>query len=1194
MNDEKTARPHKCPVGTIRDWQIGQVIKLHDGSDFSSGWYPLIEFKALTNLAFKLDLLAQKFTKIKDPVDGGKFLDNVITNFQRYEGDDHGPFTPTDFKQYKGFYGALEYSFKNEFYKRANKIREEMYGRINDILLKKSGGSKNGITADEMKAIRDTVKEEYKARLDRAVDTSQFEQLGHVIEKSYETLKKATELDEGTKKVVDEVAKTCTSITREKQGNDYFSVINDVSTAKQECLKSFGHNWLLLETQFDKVDSAFNTYLSKNRGDINHTLQQFSIKQFGLDITGPIDDFYSQLQNKVIENHEAIKTIADPEDIFKGEHTVQLSDGTKGTINIMIEENERSKLPVITIAGDDKFLKKFKIEHLYLFKYMEDGKMVYEYQWDMSDLRGMIKKGFKDSTPYENMIGALMASIGELATPDDSNCENYKKLWLSGKRFTTYFKGVEVKAQIGFHSFQDTGEERLSYTKPVLCLANIKDAAKFKDTVVNGLQERGFSIDAADVEWKQYVAQNKFPLERYDLKALIADQTFRGTFIKSKIDFKPMLDMRFNAKYNKQLLGDWNVSNIASLKQIEHTIDELPTGHVINNKVFIDLVRDSQYTKAFAFYDEKAKRIQFSDDCLRYTSRNAQMDGSNYFKCVVVHEIGHAVTAKLGRYNDQGYRKFANECGWSYKDERTKDDATGDDIRVPREGANSHQQLITDYANVSPEEAFAEYYSFYHNNKKEIDEFLEIGETKSLKKYSITNPDLTKKLKYQMDSQPLIAHFGLTNQYALVNTWRPQVDAAIEDFTGSHFSTDLDVSIEPVDPWKVEFEKSINKELTKTHIASGRGNEVCTPALLIKNNNGTYTSIMSKQFENSNILEASRYLQRNTPAICLSERAYDKLCETHSDDLISYMMLELVKNEPVPTAEPIAKQNEKLEGLYYSNKVIDWKTIKANEKIIRQIRNVYNSESIQKAMEEAFGVDDVKKNNLFKSLSGLIPSAIESFKSVFQTKKRKCNYADMIVVTDDLKILFLHRNHNAKFMPDKLCLPGGGIDADDESAKTAAIRECREECNYNIPEDEVDFVTTMKNSDGSKTYYFIHHCGSEFDLRNHLVLQSTEQTNISFFSIDHLLNSFEGNEDLFILDLLSRLKKMIDENEILAPIEIKQLPEQLTPIDNLFEAISKPATPWEALGYLEKHKNQGNISEDDYIDKLFEYKEFVV
>ncbi len=111
----------KAPIGTVRQWASGPVIKAHDNSPFKEAWITLPSNTKAYSLGTECDRLARYITGYKIPLSGEKYLDREIKRFKAEEGDsrDPGPYHPNDFKQFRGFHGNVDYSFTSEFNKRS-------------------------------------------------------------------------------------------------------------------------------------------------------------------------------------------------------------------------------------------------------------------------------------------------------------------------------------------------------------------------------------------------------------------------------------------------------------------------------------------------------------------------------------------------------------------------------------------------------------------------------------------------------------------------------------------------------------------------------------------------------------------------------------------------------------------------------------------------------------------------------------------------------------------------------------------------------------------------------------------------------------------------------------------------------------------------------------------------------------------
>ena len=158
--------PKTYPVGTIREWQSGWVIKAHDPMQpFSGGWIPLKTSPQLEEIGINCDHLASSIKNYKLPINGEKFLDHEINEFR----DDNGKkiFTADSFKKYEGFYGAGRYAFRNEFSRlfmqNDMQLKEEINSALVRANIEKGGDRKTcALTEEEKSKIRDSVKSTFK------------------------------------------------------------------------------------------------------------------------------------------------------------------------------------------------------------------------------------------------------------------------------------------------------------------------------------------------------------------------------------------------------------------------------------------------------------------------------------------------------------------------------------------------------------------------------------------------------------------------------------------------------------------------------------------------------------------------------------------------------------------------------------------------------------------------------------------------------------------------------------------------------------------------------------------------------------------------------------------------------------------------------------------------------------------------
>ena len=198
-------------------------------------------------------------------------------------------------------------------------------------------------------------------------------------------------------------------------------------------------------------------------------------------------------------------------------------------------------------------------------------------------------------------------------------------------------------------------------------------------------------------------------------------------------NFKDLIYLRFIKRYNKAVEGDWALEHLPAIQNLENIILDLPKGHFLTNEELVQIT-NKNYTGGdsggYAWYSSNERRINLSADCIERSTTWGVLSNPTEFKSVILHEIGHAVSQKLGRNKYYNYKKFVVEAGWTYqsKELRAGMTATGDKKSIPRSGSNASVSLITEYASKAPEEAFAEYYSFYNLNRQHFDKFFETGD----------------------------------------------------------------------------------------------------------------------------------------------------------------------------------------------------------------------------------------------------------------------------------------------------------------------------------------------------------------------------------------------------------------------------------------------------------------------------------
>jgi hypothetical protein len=416
------------------------------------------------------------------------------------------------------------------------------------------------------------------------------------------------------------------------------------------------------------------------------------------------------------------------------------------------------------------------------------------------------------------------------------------------------------------------------------------------------------------------------------------------------IGFKELIYLRFQTKFGKTVEGDWDKHHLPALRNMEMSINELPSGHFLTND-YLTLITNVNYNGGshggYAWYDAGDQRINFSSNALRRGTVFGVLSNPTEFKSVLNHEIGHAVSKKLGRAGSYDYRKFVVECGWTYTSQelRAGATATGDDEDIPRTGSNSHVKLITDYSKKSPEEAFAEYYSFYSQNKADIDNWLNTSDRSSLKRES----------KIVCDTN--------SSERSIYHLMESRIDNVsypiIEDFKSIRNGLSGTVEhnkIELVSPWKTQLskEETNNFDVDKIRARKNYSIDSMPPVVSYNNNDGKRVVI-----DGATRVEVSRMNKKLVPSITISKEFYYKLKENNwLDHDIADLVYTDNKYNNVPRE---ASPKIKIEGLNYRDNLISVSQIIENVDVLRMMKKIYDSDELAKAIIDLFGLNKLKE-----------------------------------------------------------------------------------------------------------------------------------------------------------------------------------------------------------------------------------------
>lgn len=291
--------------------------------------------------------------------------------------------------------------------------------------------------------------------------------------------------------------------------------------------------------------------------------------------------------------------------------------------------------------------------------------------------------------------------------------------------FTLNYKKVEEVREIRKEAIQEIGEvfkDNWAITETFKDLADeqfVRYKDKYKDRILK---------DSCDSQAKIFGVKIDSPMDEFYLKVLPKS-------IEENINCFELFQQRFSIVLNKELEGDWEVKDFPSLYTFEKLVNSLPEGHLLKNNN-LRKISNHKYNGSnnYAFYSPNSNLISLSDSFLT--------NNPTFINSVLVHEVGHALSNKIRRHLLYEYREFTMLAGW---DNRQVDlEATGNMEDIPRVGRNSFIPLITNYAGKSPEECFAEYYSFYYNNQEAIDKWINNKDVSAIEQEKIT---------YQVPSQ---------------------------------------------------------------------------------------------------------------------------------------------------------------------------------------------------------------------------------------------------------------------------------------------------------------------------------------------------------------------------------------------------------------------------------------------------------
>lgn len=299
----------KMPVGTIRSWQSGEVIKAHDNSIFGNGWYPLSTSAHLDTIGRECDSAANAMRHKKLPINGEKFLDHEIEEFEKPPGAEEGKYRPDDFKKYFGFGGAGYYSFRNEFSRRYMKPKLDAWEQINDALqeanyekARELGNSADQatrqifLTSAEIREIKDQIRQSIKHD-DSYFTVAEANELKGIVMRTKAQLDKGVDFEGKDKQVYDKAMEVANSMPEK-----YEKVMVKKAQMKEAVgavNEQFDDNWGVRESFKTYIEDKYHEYFQKYKQQIFIDEGKRQRDEFGVDIDEDLKTFYPKIGERI-------------------------------------------------------------------------------------------------------------------------------------------------------------------------------------------------------------------------------------------------------------------------------------------------------------------------------------------------------------------------------------------------------------------------------------------------------------------------------------------------------------------------------------------------------------------------------------------------------------------------------------------------------------------------------------------------------------------------------------------------------------------------------------------------------------------------------------------------------------------------------------------------------------------------------
>jgi hypothetical protein len=344
--------PREFPVGTIRHWESGDVIKAHNPTPpYSGGWITLKTSSKFDGIGRECDMHARDVLNYKEPINGELCLDHEIDTFGEREGGQF--FSKDNFKQYEGFYGAGRYSFRNEFSRLFMKNDMALQEAIHQAYVSTNedhGGDKDHdvLSAEDKKQIRDVVKSQFKST-PTVITEEKALQLLAIVKRTQKQVEEGLDFkDPALQKVYDDFKKVADSLPEtyelmSKKRVQKFEAVDSIET-------HFADNWGVRESCKNYIQKRFDEYVKKYADRISKDSLEEQIAQFGVSMDMPPDEFYSKIYVK------AANQSYDYLEKYAGKEITLLNYGTPMRVKVFWGEQDYKKVLLFERPGDKKHM----------------------------------------------------------------------------------------------------------------------------------------------------------------------------------------------------------------------------------------------------------------------------------------------------------------------------------------------------------------------------------------------------------------------------------------------------------------------------------------------------------------------------------------------------------------------------------------------------------------------------------------------------------------------------------------------------------------------------------------------------------------------------------------------------------------------------------------------------------------------